>query len=215
MAKFIDITGKKYNRLTVIKRLENTDSGAARWLCKCDCGNETIVRGCNLKNGAVKSCGCLLHKPKPTKHGMCKTELYARWAAMKSRCSSKNKRTYKDYAGRGITVCEEWLAFEPFVKWALSNGYKKGLTLERINNDLGYSPANCKWITLGEQANNRRSSRLFTYNGKTMTLVQWCKEFDVDYRLAHNRINKLTWDFERAITEPCNINKRNHTSKER
>jgi hypothetical protein len=107
-------------------------------------------------------------------------------------------------------MCDEWLnSFETFAEWALSSGYRDDLTIERIDNDKDYSPDNCKWISLGEQANNRRSNITITYKGETRNLSEWCKLYGKDYRFVHNRMRKLGWGFERAILEPVHTEKRN------
>lgn len=206
MSKFIDITGNKYNMLTVVKRVEGK---IPTWECVCDCGNKTTVRGYNLKSGAVKSCGCLKHKPRRT-HGMSNTPLYGVWNQMKERCENPNHKSFKNYGGRGIAVCDEWRdSFSAFANWAMANGYEEGLTIERIHVDDGYKPSNCTWITKSEQVQNRRMNYKIEYNCEVKNLAQWCKEFGVRYELAHNRIYKLGWDFEKAMTTPCDIKKRN------
>lgn len=213
MSKFIDITGERFNKLVVLKRLENEPNGVAKWLCRCDCGKETVVRGSNLKSGAVKSCGCLKYAPKNTNH-LSKTSLYRVFANMKIRCYNKNSKSFKNYGGRGIKICDEWLAgFENFYNWALQNGYKKGLTIERINNDGDYAPSNCKWITKSEQPKNRTNCLKITYNGKTQILKEWCDELNLDYKLIHGRIRSKGWTFERAINTPVNVNKRNKKAR--
>lgn len=210
MSRLIDLTGKKFNRLTVVERAENAEGGIAVWKCKCDCGNTTFVRGGNLKSGAVKSCGCLRHEAQNKTHDMSKTRLYREWASIKSRCVYKSSKTFKSYGGRGITICDEWMnSFEVFRDWALSHGYADNLTIERVDNDGNYCPENCKWIPKKEQARNRRSCYSITYNGKTQNLVDWCNELNLDYKMIHNRIHKLSWNFERAISEPIHIEKRN------
>lgn len=207
MARFIDITGNRYNRLKVLERIEGVQP--ATWKCKCDCGNITIVRGTNLKTGAVKSCGCLKHEEHNTHH-LSNTKIYGIWNAMRNRCYYKKGKAYKNYGGRGITVCDEWKnSFETFYKWAMENGYKDGLSIERMDNNCGYSPDNCKWINKGEQAQNRRRNYSVTINGVTKNLTEWCKEYNIDYGLVHNRCHKLHWDFEKALTTPCDITKRN------
>lgn len=203
MSKFIDLTGKKFNKLTVEKRLNNSLGGVPIWLCKCECGNYTKVRGSNLKNGAVKSCGCLKHLPHNAVHGMKNTRLYSLWRAMKNRCNNSNSSNYKRYGGRGIRVCDEWQnSFLSFYEWAKSNGYSDELSIDRIDNNGNYCPENCRWITFEEQCNNRRSNIVFEYNGEKHNLMQWCKLLDLDYKFIHNRIYKLKWDFEKAIITP-------------
>lgn len=207
MSKFIDLTGKRFNKLTVLNRIPTKD-GITRWECVCDCGNITNVRGSNLKNGSVKSCGCLIYEKHNTSH-MSHTRLGNIYYDMKNRCTNPKDRAYSRYGGRGITICDEWLKSDNFFKWALDNGYKDGLTLDRIDNNKGYSPENCRWATAKEQANNRRSCVMITYNGKTQNLMQWCEELELDYKLIHNRIHKLKWSFEKAVSEPVDEVKRN------
>lgn len=212
MSAFIDITGNKYGMLTVMHRTENAPRGVARWECKCDCGNIVIVRGGNLKNGAVKSCGCLksISNKSRSTHDMSGTRLYQSWINMKRRCYYKAHPAYKDYGARGIKVCDEWRnSFKNFAEWSLANGYTDNLTIERVDNDKDYEPYNCKWVNLGDQANNRRSNVKITYNNETHNLSEWCKRLNKDYALVYNRIHKNKWDFERAISEPVHIEKRN------
>lgn len=212
MSALIDITGNKYGMLSVLRRVQNAPNGVARWECKCDCGNVVIVRGGNLKNGAVKSCGCLRHDigARTKTHGMSKTRLYQTWANMKERCCCKNNPAYGTYGGRGIMICDDWNnSFEAFAKWALSNGYQDDLTIERIDYNKGYTPENCKWISKSDQANNRRSNVKITFNNETHNLSEWCKMYGKNYYLVYNRIHKNKWDFERAILEPVHIEKRN------
>lgn len=155
MPPLIDITGKKFGRLTVIER---ADKG--RWHCKCDCGNETFTSGYQLRKGIAKSCGCYqkeISGEKHRTHGYTKTRLYRIYYKMKERCYRPTNDNYKYYGGLGITICDEWLhSFETFKNWALSHGYNDNLTIDRINNELGYMPSNCRWITIQEQQRNRR-----------------------------------------------------------
>ena len=211
MQKLIDITGKRFNNLVVVKRAENAKGGVAVWECICDCGNTTFVRGSNLKNGSVKSCGCRRKTVKHTlTHNMSNTRLYREWAGMKRRCYTKSIKAYKNYGERGIEVCEAWKdSFEAFCEWALANGYSDDLTIERIDTNGNYCPENCTWIPLNQQQRNRRTSYFIEYNGQIKNLTDWCKYFGLDYGVMHNRIHKLGWSFERAISEPVHIEKRN------
>jgi hypothetical protein len=172
----IDLKGQRFGRLVVIS-FEGTDKYKnALWLCKCDCGNEKIIGSPQLRKGITHSCGCL-HKEQMTqrlvKHNGCGTRLYRIWALMLSRTTKPSNPAWKDYGGRGITVCEEWKDFTAFFKWANDNGYKENLTIDRRDNDKGYSPDNCRWVTMSVQNNNRRSCVLLTYNGETHNLHQW------------------------------------------
>lgn len=216
MAKLIDLTGKKFNLLTVVERAENSCNGRARWRCLCECGNYTVVASSNLINGAVKSCGCLVTSNHSFKHNQSKTRLYRIWALMKSRCENPNVKSYEIYGGRGIQVCAEWNNnFESFQEWAKKTGYSDSMTIERIDNDKGYSPENCTWISKSEQSKNRRSCILIEYNGKTQNLTEWCKELGIDYKRVNNRMKKLGMPFEVAISKPVEVSKRNMKARKR
>lgn len=214
MSKLIDITGNRYGRLVVLEKAKTEKNGVAIWKCLCDCGNITYVRGSNLKWGAVKSCGCLRKLSRTATHKMSKTRLYHTWASIKSRCYYAGHKSYNNYGGRGITMCDEWAnSSEAFIKWALSSGYADDMTIERIDVNGNYTPENCKWIPAKDQAKNRRSCRVYTYNGKTQNLTNWCNELQLPYKNIHNRLVKLGWSFERAISEPIHIDKRNKSNK--
>lgn len=200
MGKLIDITGQRYGRLLVLKRFGRNASKQTLWLCRCDCGNEVSVTGSHLKNGDTRSCGCLHNEGNNTKHGGRKTRLYNIWAKMRRRCANENDEAYKDYGGRGITVCPEWQeSFEAFRDWALANGYRDDLSIDRKDNDGNYCPENCRWATQKIQGNNQRSNRLCEYNGKTMTLKQWAEEAGINYKTLHTRMSR-GWTLERALT---------------
>lgn len=160
----VDLMGQRFGRLTVIKRAKNDKQGNAQWLCLCDCGNEKVVRGRALRKGSTKSCGCLLSECSKkrmtklcTKHGHSDSKLYRVWCAMRERCYKENNSGFKNYGGRGITVCDEWRnSFGAFYDWAMANGYRKGLEIDRIDNDGNYEPKNCHWITPLENCQNTR-----------------------------------------------------------
>lgn len=126
---------------------------------------------------------------------------------MKARCFNPNAISYPNYGGKGITICDEWLTFPPFRDWAMSHGYDDALTIDRIDNSKGYSPSNCRWATVTEQANNRRTSHFVTYNGETLTLIQWARKLNVSYPLLFQRV-KRGWDFEKAITTPAQVRRK-------
>ena len=212
----LDLSGQKFGHLTALERVKTSAKWVAVWKCRCDCGNITNVRCGNLRSGAVKSCGCLLHRPATNRtHGMRKTRLYREWTGMKVRCNCKTSKSYKIYGARGIKVCDEWSnSFENFRDWAMKNGYDDSLTIERIDVNGNYCPENCKWITKADQAKNTRWCMMISYNGKTQNLSDWCKELRLDYKRVHNRMKTLGWSFERAITEPVNVKKRNMKTRQ-
>lgn len=213
MGKVIDLTGKKFGKLTVVRRVENNKHGNSMWECVCECGEKRVVQGCGLTNGHSSSCGCT-RKEKliqrniefdgNTTHGMCKTRIYRIWQGIKRRCCNSNDYShYKEYGGRGITVCEEWQRFESFYEWAMQNGYADDLTIDRIDVNGNYEPSNCRWTTPKEQANNTRTNRVFTYNGKTQTLTMWAEEYGINRATLYDRlIRKHQWDMEKALTTP-------------
>lgn len=215
MSKCIDLTGRNFGRLTVIERVENDARRNSRWLCRCECGKEKIVLGYSLKNGNTTSCGCyarvlsserLKKDNYQTKHGKRNTRLYRIYAHMKERCYNENAIRYDRYGARGITVCDEWLnaknGFANFYDWAMSNGYKDNLTIDRINNDGNYEPSNCRWIDKKEQMSNYSRNHLITYEGKTQTISQWADEYKINRDKFYARINKLHWNIEKALNTP-------------
>lgn len=193
MKNIKDITGQKYGMLTVIKQAPRKDK-KIKWICKCECGNETIVSSGDLKNGHTKSCGCL-----KLKHGKRNTRIYKIWQSMKNRCYYENDICYQNYGGRGITICKEWLDdFQVFYEWAIANGYQENLTIDRIDTNGNYEPTNCRWATMKEQQNNRTTNKLITFNGETKTMKQWAEFVGIPYRRLQDRIAS-GWDIEKAL----------------
>ena len=161
----IDLTNKKFGKLTVVKRFGTDNQRNPTWLCECDCGNQKIIRGNLLKSGNTTSCGCI-SKERISKlnfiTGQYKSRLHRIWAAMKTRCYNPNSCSYKNYGARGITVCDEWKNdFQSFYEWSMENNYSEKLTIDRINNDGNYEPSNCRWATWKEQAQNRRPKSIY------------------------------------------------------
>lgn len=183
------MTGKKFEKLLVVSR-EPSKNGRAMWLCQCDCGNSTIVKGKQLLNGNTKSCGCLRKEVK-IKHGKYNTRLYTIWRSMKQRCYNKNNIRYNDYGGRGIAVCDEWRNdFQAFYTWAVLHGYDNNLTIDRIDVNKDYEPNNCRWLTLPQQNRNTRRNRYFTINGVTKCLKDWCIQYNVPYSTVRHRLKQ-------------------------
>ena len=181
---FKNIVGEKFSRLTVEEYVGKGYENRAMWKCRCECGNTVIVSGKSLRTGNTKSCGCLNTEERTkrivsinTTHNMSHSRLFRIWSGMKGRCSYQSHNSWEYYGNKGIKVCAEWEQFEPFKDWALANGYKDGLTIDRIDNSKGYSPQNCRWATYSEQANNRTNNRTITFNGETKTVAQWADSF--------------------------------------
>ena len=172
-SKVVDLTGIKVNRLTVVSYAGNDKWGNSLWNCVCDCGNTTIVRNSEIRSKRTFSCGCYQKEQKreqfkklATKHNMSRTRLYTIYKGMKQRCYNPNAKHYNRYGGRGIKICDEWLNNrQAFFEWALANGYRDDLSIDRIDNDKGYSPDNCRFATNQEQVDNRSCSKTFTYEG--------------------------------------------------
>lgn len=175
--KNTEMIGVCFGRLTVIAKVPN--AGRSRFLCKCSCGNEKTVRMDHLKRGIVLSCGCYQSEKQSQAtrtHGMSKTRIYRIWKDMRRRCDSPCVSEYPLYGGRGISVCEEWQKFELFYEWAMASGYRDDLSIDRKNNDGNYEPTNCKWSTQKEQALNRSTNAMLTYDGITKHISEWDRD---------------------------------------
>lgn len=152
----LDLSGQRFGRLVVLSLLDRRTHNKLRWLCECDCGRQHEITGSRLTSGGAKSCGCLR-----TTHGQTKTRLYRIWRGMRARCGNPNSKDYPRYGGRGIVVCDAWADdFGAFSMWARANGYDDRLSIDRVDNSLGYSPENCRWADTVVQGTNRRSVRL-------------------------------------------------------
>ena len=203
MAYKLDLTGKRYGKLTVLEfAYTDPKSRKSYWKCRCDCGREKIICASNLKSGNTSSCGCgeVENRKKlmdsfykdHIKHGMSESRIHKIWAHMKERCSNPNSKDYPLYGGRGISVCPEWddpnSGFVNFFDWALSNGYRDDLTIDRADTNGNYEPGNCRWSNAIEQSNNRRTNRLVTLSGDTKTLAEWCRTPGKNYSTIYYRL---------------------------
>lgn len=200
------IIGRRFGRLTVVDFDHMGSYKVSYWMCKCDCGNMTIVSRLNLQTGHTTSCGCnrvIRAKECRTIHGQSNTPLHGIWCHIRQRCRNENDSAYSRYGGRGIDVCDEWDDFENFYEWAIANGYRAGLTIDRKDNDRGYSPENCRWTDHITQCNNRRTNHYVTYNGVTHTLAEWSRLLNVSYDAFKARVRRGNFrDFENYYGKP-------------
>ena len=206
--RLIDMRGLRFGRLVVIDQAGNAKYGGALWRCQCECGNEKIVRGADLRSGHTQSCGCIHSESlsaRNEKHGETGSRLYNIWSGMKQRCGDPHASNYQNYGGRGIKVCDEWVnSFEAFRDWALANGYRDGLTIDRKDNDGPYSPENCRWATRKEQSGNRRKLYSITHNGETHTVREWAEILGIPADRIRERL-KRGLPTEKVLT-PRNMN---------
>lgn len=203
---FKDLSGQKFGRLTALE-VDRNDKGKIYWLCKCDCGNSCTVLTNRLTSGHTKSCGCIekekignLNKT----HGKYRTRIYRIYQQMVSRCYKEYSTKYNDYGGRGITICPEWLGehgFENFFEWSMKNGYAENLTIDRINNDGNYEPSNCRWATVKQQANNRRTSRYIDVDGEKMTVAMFSDMNGINSRLFVTRRLDKGYDYKKILED--------------
>lgn len=195
--RFIDLTGKRFGKLTVLERAPKQHYKGVHWICQCECGNTAIVSSSDLKSGSTNSCGCLrkermseYNKINRTKHGKSHLKIYDVWYGMIKRCTNADNKDYPRYGGRGVKVFDEWLNFESFYEWSMSNGYKEDLELDRINNDGNYEPSNCKWVTRKIQNNNRCNNKYVEYNGEIHTIAEWSEILHLPYDTVRTRIRR-------------------------
>jgi hypothetical protein len=204
------VVGQRFGRFAV-------EATGKYCLCLCDCGTRKTVRRDHLKTGMSQSCGCLhserssartenLHKAN-TKHGKSGTRLHSIWFGIKQRCGNPNNPAYKHYGARGIELCNRWFDFSNFL--SDMGEPQKGMTLERIDNNLGYSPDNCRWATRAEQMSNTRANRRITHQGETLTITQWAKRLGV-HRNTFNERLRCGWSEHDAITIPFRTRNARH-----
>lgn len=206
--------GYSNNDLTVVGFIYKNH----RWLweCKCSaCGSITAVYPQHVIKGTQKSCHCGKSRNAVAlfkKHDGKGTRLYSIWLNLRDRCNNPSNKRYARYGGRGIKCCLEWDDFTVFHDWALKNGYNNELTIDRIDNDLGYTPENCRWVPISVQARNRSNNSLYEIDGISKPLAEWCEEYNMPYYTVYSRIKKYGWPLERALNTPTFGRGANQTS---
>ena len=200
--RYEDLTGKRFGKLVVLG-FDCRYGRRLKWKCRCDCGNEVVAYGDSLRSGKKKSCGCLVaetaRKTSANRitHNMSKTRLYKLHRSMINRCKP-NYHEHNNYYDKGISVCQEWERFEPFKKWAYENGYDDGLSLDRIDNNIGYSPENCRWVDMKTQENNRSNNVFISRDGVTKTMKEWSEYFGIPYGTVRAR-RRNGWSEDRLF----------------
>lgn len=181
----IDLTGKKFGRLTAIEYAGSRHGGGALWKLSCECGAVVICDGANLRCGRTKSCGCLRAEGPRVRHGLSHTKTHNTWVGMRQRCENPSDPAFPHYGGRGISVCDRWKSFDNFLSdMGMS---PRSMSIERIDNNAGYSPENCKWATQSEQVKNRRTSIIYEFDGQARTLKEWGDLYGIPYKAMHHR----------------------------
>jgi len=201
-----DLIGKKINRLTILIELGKNKKGKTEFLCQCDCGEFKAYEGRQLKSGEIKTCGNHLVefiKSANITHGDTGTRIYRIHANMLQRCGNSNDKNFSDYGGRGISVCTEWSGdngYTIFKKWALDNKYDDSLSIDRVDVNGDYEPNNCRWASNEAQQRNKRNTKFYTYDNKTQSLIEWAEEYDLNYNSLWKRMNKYSYNIEKALT---------------
>ena len=204
--------GQKFNRLTIIafEIVPRTQYTMTKWIVRCDCGTLKSVAPNRVLDGNTKSCGCLkseqtiaYNRQTKKKHGGRNERLYTIWHNMKQRCYGKTYKDYPNWGGRGIRVCDEWKDdYVAFRTWALENGYEQKLSLDRIDVNGDYSPANCRWADWRTQAINRTTSLNFEVNGQIKNLTELAEEYGIKYTTLYQRVHCYGWDIEKSLKTP-------------
>lgn len=205
ISKMEDYTGQKFGSLTAIKLVRGGKDNTFRWFCECDCGRHTYAQPHSLKIGKTRGCG---YSAGCTTHGLSRTPEYSTWTGMKRRCYSPNHKSYKNYGGKGIIVCDRWLeSFENFLE-DMGNR-PEDMSIERKDRDGNYEPSNCEWADNATQLENRSATVIIKYNGKTQSLKKWSEETGLPAPTIRDRMRKHKWSIEKALTTPV----RKHNKK--
>lgn len=201
-----DIIGVKSGRATVLRQYTD-ERNHVMVECQCDCGKIFSTHRMSFVRDTTQSCGCYQRDRSiegSFKHGMTGTRMHGIWSGLKSRCILTTNHSYKNYGGRGITVCDEWLCedgFNKFYEWSMANGYNDNLTIDRIDNSIGYTPDNCRWVDMTIQCNNTRRNIHIEYRGETKTMAKWARLLGLNYSKVYRRIYKLGWSADDAFSK--------------
>lgn len=191
--------GERHGGLVILERIVPPEKKHSKLLCQCDCGEKILIDQTNFrKQNSCKKCAIKKH----TKHGMNNTPIYEAWSHMKQRCLNSSDKNFHHYGGRGISICEEWHEFLPFYEWSITNGYKEGLSLDRIDNNGNYEPGNCRWTDRITQQNNRRNSIYLTVDGITLPCAEWARRTGIPKNTLRGRI-LLGWNPKDIISIPA------------
>ncbi len=193
-----DLRGKRSGRLVAVEPTDGRKNGKVVWRCACDCGGEALVIGACIANGQTKSCGCLTKEGTRTTHGGRHTVEYRIWSQMRNRCENPNAQAFSGYGGRGIKVCERWREFPNFLA-DMGPRPSPRHTIDRIDNDQGYGPDNCRWATWKEQQRNRRSNVIYKVDGIAASLAEHCERLGLKYSTVHRRLTQGA-SIERALS---------------
>ena len=197
--KYKDLEGQRFGKLTAIAYTDSTEDGRAKWLCECDCGKSTVVLQSSLVTGNTTSCGCIL-KDRITRHGKSNTKLYKVWQSMKTRCSNPRSNRYKYYGGKGINYDPAWEHFEGFYT-DMAEGYKEGITLDRIDRAHGYSKDNCRWVDAVAQNNNKSDNLQILCCGELHTPKKIAELTNLPQSTIYNR-RRAGWSDEKIVSTP-------------
>lgn len=203
--KRVDLTGQRFGRLLIIEEGPRACDKyrRVRWVCRCDCGKQTVVTAGNLSSGGTKSCGCLKIENTPVmaiRHGRSYSKEWRCWQYLRNRCTNPKCDQYPNYGGRGISFCDRWKSFDLFFE-DMGEAPAPKHTLDRIDVNGNYEPGNCRWATVMEQMSNKRNNRRVDIDGVTKHLSEWARHFGIDHRAIRGRLN-LGWSMEDAITTP-------------
>ncbi len=194
--------GKRFGRFLVLKRRRWSSPGTFKLFCKCSCGNHKWIRDSHVVSGHTQSCGCLVQARRT--HGLSKNRVYPLWKAMINRCHNPKSHSFNRYGGRGIKVCKRWMNVLVFLE-DMGPPPSPHHSVDRINNNKGYSPTNCRWATPKEQARNMRTNHHVRYNGKSKTVAEWSEILKIPYGRLYFRVRNPEWSTSKAFQLPKQI----------